>query len=77
VDEENSFDFGFTSTPINISTHPLLSKLVGEKDEIESGTVKALIWELLSLPNVNNGKLEFKFSKNTQGLLINAPAYTN
>jgi hypothetical protein len=76
-DEEKSFGFGFTSTPINHSKHPLLSKLVGEKDEIESGTVNALIWELISLPNVNERKLTFKCANNTQGCLINVPTRTS
>jgi hypothetical protein len=76
VDKDKSFDFGFTSTPINLSQHPLLSKLVGEKDEIESGTVNALIWELFSLPSVKDRKHEFKFSNNTQGCLINVSTHT-
>jgi hypothetical protein len=77
VDEEKSFDFVFNSTTINLSQHPLLSKLVGEKDTIESGTVNALIWELFSLPCVKDRKLEFKFSNNTQGCLINVPTHTS
>jgi hypothetical protein len=67
-----SFDFGFTSPPIN---HNRYLSWLARKNETDSGKVKVLIWELLSLPNVNDRNLEFKFAKNTQRCLINVPMH--
>jgi hypothetical protein len=66
----------FTTTTINLSKHPLLSKLIDEKDHTNSGTISALIRELMALLNVVDRKLEFKFANNTQGCLINVLTYT-
>jgi hypothetical protein len=73
--EEEQFDCGFTNSPLNQSKHPLLFKIVWEKDEITSGTVNASIWELPVLLSVMNRKVAFEFVNNTQGCLVNAPTH--
>jgi hypothetical protein len=75
--EMEEFEFGFTNTPINQSKHPLISKSVGEKDEITRGMVNVLIWELLALPSITNRKVAFDFVYNTQGCLVNVPTHTS
>jgi hypothetical protein len=65
--EMGKFDFGFSKTPINQTKHPLISKLLIDKsDDIESGAVHALIWELLSLPTVTHRNVQFDFVNNTK-----------
>jgi hypothetical protein len=39
--------------------------------------VNALIWELLALSSVTNGKVVFEFFNNTQGCLANVPMHTS
>jgi hypothetical protein len=70
------FDFGFTNIPLNLINYPLLSKSVGEKDEITSSTANELIWELLALPTITNRKVDFDFANNTQGCIVNVPTHT-
>jgi hypothetical protein len=65
--DEQPFDFGYTHSSINIKDHPILSKLTGGKDTVDSGTVNALIWELLSLPQTNNRATDFEFANETKG----------
>jgi hypothetical protein len=73
--DEEPFDFGYTYTPINLKDHPVLSKLTGGKDTVDSGTVNALIWELLSLPQTNNRATAFEFANETKGCMVNVPSH--
>jgi hypothetical protein len=73
--DEQPFDCGYTPSPSNLKDHPLLSKLTGAKDTVESGTVNALIWELLSLPQTNNRATNFEFANETKGCMVNVPSH--
>jgi hypothetical protein len=67
------FDFSYTHTQINLKDFPVLSEL---NDGIfYSGSVNALLWELISLLQKNNRSMEFEFVKEMKRCIANVPSH--
>jgi hypothetical protein len=60
--EYSGFHLGYSHTPISPDKFPLLYKISGDKESIDSGRINALIWELLALPMGKDRGVQFYFA---------------